>query len=210
MSVPYSEDAQVKLIESADQVTLYIDGGQAMQGWEQLLMWRSADLLCQCGSEFLEVGLGLGLSALRIAEHPNTQRHMVVEKYQEVIDLFYARHPRPPSTLEVVKADIFEYAFRLEPESLDGIFFDPYLSSKVSYDPRELWHEVMPRLVRSLRVGGAFVPYFATKPELRSPYYQFFDRVIVERHPYVAYSGTEYTPDNSGEAFIQCFIKMRP
>ena len=51
-------------------------------------MFASADLLCQHGSEFLEVGLGLGLSALRIAFNPRTRRHRVIEKYREVIDLF--------------------------------------------------------------------------------------------------------------------------
>ena len=75
------ENPAIELIEdTSGETTLYIDGGQAMQGWERDLMWRSADLLCTYGSSFLEVGLGLGLSALRIASHPSTRRHVVVEK----------------------------------------------------------------------------------------------------------------------------------
>ena len=131
MSSQYPEDAKIELVEKEGEVTLYIDGGQAMQAWERELMWRSADILCAWGSEYLEVGLGLGLSALRIAAHDHTRRHTVVEKYQQVIDLFYQRYPEPPANLQIVKADIFDFALTLEPESLDGIFFDPYLSKDV-------------------------------------------------------------------------------
>ena len=209
MGTSNSEDARIELVEDGGAVTLYIDGGQAMQAWEQDLMRRSAEMLCGFGSEFLEVGLGLGISALHIAGHPNTRRHRVVEKYQRVIDIFNERHSAAPATLEIVKADIFEYVYDLAPNSVDGIFFDPYLSTNVSYDLNVLWNEVLPRLVSALRTGGALVPYFAIKPELRWPYYLFFDRVVVERHAYVTYAGTEYTPGTSGEAFLQCFVKTR-
>jgi hypothetical protein len=95
------EDPDIRLIETPDEVTLLIDDEQAMQGWERELMYESADLLCGYGSRFLEVGLGLGLSALRIAENPATRHHVVLEKYQRVIDLFHERHPVLPPTLEI-------------------------------------------------------------------------------------------------------------
>ena len=70
---------EIKLVETPQgEVTLSINDGQAMQGWERQLMGESADMLCAFGSEFLEVGLGLGLSALKIANHSNTRRHTVV------------------------------------------------------------------------------------------------------------------------------------
>jgi predicted methyltransferase len=209
MKSQYPDEAKIELVEGDGETTLYIDGGQAMQAWERELMWRSADILCAWGSEYLEVGLGLGLSALRIAGHATTRRHIVVEKYQRVIDLFNERNPSPPASLQIVKADIFDFARSLAPESLDGVFFDPYLSKDVPYDMQKLWSDVLPAFVRALRVGGAFVPYFSTKPELRWPYYYYFDRIIVERHSYAAYRKTEYTPGESGDAFIQCFVKTR-
>lgn len=58
---------EIVLADHNGEITLYIDGNQAMQAWEHDLMVESADLLCQYGCEFLEVGLGLGISALRIA-----------------------------------------------------------------------------------------------------------------------------------------------
>src|SRR6188508_868505 len=91
---------RIELIESDREQTLLIDGGQAMQAWETDLMHRSADVLCGYGSRFLEVGLGLGISALRIAGASTTTQHTVVEKYARVIDFFNERHPDPPAALE--------------------------------------------------------------------------------------------------------------
>jgi spermidine synthase len=102
---PALQDPSIELVETdSGEVTLLIDGGQAMQAWERELMWEMADLLCGYGSEFLEVGLGLGISALRIASNPRTRRHVVVEKYEKVIELFTDRHPVLPPPLEIVHA----------------------------------------------------------------------------------------------------------
>lgn len=208
MSTRQPDQADVQLIEQGDEVTLLINGGQAMQAWETALMHESADMLCTFGSRFLEVGLGLGISALRIAGHPNTRQHTVVEKYEEVVDVFRSRHPSPPATLEIVRADFFDYVSSLAPEGLDGIFFDPFLPPAVEHD-EGLWAETVPLIVRALRVGGVCMPCFSTKPSLRWQFVKFFDRVIVERRAYTAYATTEYTPAVSGDAYIQCFIRCR-
>ena len=97
------ENPQIRLIEgNGNEVTLFIDDGQAMQGWETALMWESADILCKYGSQFLEVGLGLGISALRIAGNPATRHHTVIEKFSQVIELFRERNSSPPPALEIV------------------------------------------------------------------------------------------------------------
>ena len=204
------EDPQIELVEGAGgQVTLFINGEQAMQGWERDLMWESADILCTYGSQFLEVGLGLGFSSLRIAANPATRRHVVIEKYQRVIDLFRERHPSPPPALEIVQADFFEHVHTLEPASLDGIFFDPWLGSTPLPNADALWGEVVPLMVRALRPGGAVVPFFTMQPTLRPQFAPHFDRVIVERRAFTAYPDTGYAPAVSGHAFIQCFVKLR-
>jgi spermidine synthase len=200
---------EIKLVETEQgEVTLSINDGQSMQGWERELMQESAEILCAFGEEFLEVGLGLGLSALHIAGHPNTRKHTVIEIYQEVIDLFYARNPAPPPTLEIVRADFFSYVHALPPSSLDGVFFDPALPESL-WDDREFWNGLMPAIVRSLRPGGAFIPFFSTIPMLRWQYTHFFERIVVERRPFVAYPTTTYTASTSGDAYIQCFVKSR-
>jgi spermidine synthase len=199
---------KIELVEeNSGETTLYIDGRQAMQAWEVELMQESADMLCTYGSEFLEVGLGLGISALHIARHPNTRKHVVVEKYQRVIDLFYERHPAPPPTLEVRHADFVNLVPRLKPASLDGIFFDPYLPTAMRED-MAFWDKVVPLMIRTLRPGGVFLPCFTTRPVLN--FIDYFDRAIVERRSFTAYPTTEYTCyGTSGDALIQCYVKTR-
>lgn len=202
-------EPDIQLVRDNDEITLYIDGGQAMQGWEADLMRQSADILCTYGAEFLEVGLGLGISALHIAGNPGTRKHTVVEKYPRVIDLFRERHPSPPAALEIVQSDFFDYVYKLEPSSLDGIFFDPFFGGTSIWEDSAIWNEVMPRVVTALRPGGVFMPCFSTFPVLRQNCVPFFDRIIVERRSYRTYAGTNYTPAVSGDAFIQCFVRTR-
>jgi hypothetical protein len=189
----------------AGETSLLIEGDQAMQGWETNLMWESADLLCRFGTEFLEVGLGLGISALRIANNPTTRQHTVVEKYARVVEIF-EEHNCIPENLRIVCADFQDHAERLEPSSLDGVFFDPFLPQSQWDDPA-LWNRVMPLFLRALRTGGVFIPCFATRPVLKWQYVPFFDRVIVERRSFTIYESTNYAPQQSGDAFIQCFVK---
>ncbi|MER6913560.1 class I SAM-dependent methyltransferase [Streptomyces sp. NPDC000594] len=196
----------VELIETDGETTLSIGGEQAMQAWERDLMWAGADLLCRHGQDFYEVGLGLGLSALRIAENPATRSHTVLELFGEVEDLFRARHPDPPANLTIERGDFFQRVRSLPTAAFDGMFFDPALDMDVWTD-KDLWARTMPEVVRVLRPGGVFIPFFSTKPELRWQYVEHFSRIHVERHPYRAYDTTEYTYGTSGNAYIQCFSK---
>jgi spermidine synthase len=206
MSIHQPERPEIELIETDGEQTLLIDGGQAMQAWEVDLMHRSADLLSSYGSEFLEVGLGLGISALRIAGAPTTRRHVVVEKYAEVITLFRERHPDLPPALQIVHADIVHHVHTLTAGSLDGIFFDPYFPQGMLEDV-ELWNRLVPAMRRALRVGGVLIPFATTKPVLRWQFAPFFDRVICERRRFQAYPGTNYMTTKAGSAWIQTFIK---
>jgi len=206
MTTHQPERPRIELVERGDERTLLIDGGQAMQAWETDLMHRSADLLCGFGSDFLEVGLGLGISALRIASAPTTRRHVVVEKYGEVIALFQERHPELPPTLDIVHADIVQHVDGLTVGSLDGIFFDPYFP-KAMLDDIALWNRLVPALRRALRPGGALIPFATTRPTLRWQFAPFFDRVICERQTFRAYPGTNYMSKQDGSAWIQIFIR---
>ncbi|MGW7272528.1 class I SAM-dependent methyltransferase [Streptomyces sp. NPDC054864] len=197
---------EIELIDHDGELTLSIGGEQAMQAWERDLMWASADMLCGHGTDFYEVGLGLGLSALRIAENPATRSHRVLELFGEVEDLFREQHPKLPETLSIERGDFFQRVFDLDTESIDGMFFDPALDMEVWKDA-ELWRKTMPEVVRALRPGGVFIPFFSTKPELRWQYVEHFRTIRVERHPYTAYDTTEYTYGTSGDAYIQCFYK---
>ncbi len=201
-------EPEVQLVEENGETTLYVEGRQAMQAWEADLMRQSADILCTYGSEFLEVGLGLGISALHIAHHAATRHHTVVEKYPRVIELFRERNETPPA-LEIVQADFFDHVYALRPESLDGIFFDPFFGTSSIWDDPAIWNEAMPYVVSALRPGGVFLPCFSTLPVLRPNFVPFFDRIIIERRSFRTYESTNYTPSASGDAFIQCFVRTR-
>jgi predicted methyltransferase len=196
-------NASIEFVESAGETTLLIDGGQAMQGWEADLMRRSGDILCRYGSEFMEVGLGLGLSALHIAGQPTTRRHTVIKLYQPVIDHFLARTPALPASLRIVQGDFYAMLPALPPASVDGIFFDPDLPAEKRNDPA-FWNAVVPLMVALLRPGGVFVPCFTTHPYFL--FMPFFERAIIERRRYTAYPQTAYTVATSGHAFIQCYF----
>jgi predicted methyltransferase len=201
------ETPDIKLVETPEgEITLSINQGQSMQAWERELMEESADLLVQFGSDFMEAGLGLGLSALRIARHPGTRRHVVVEFYDEVIRLFSERCAGWPSSLKIVRGDFFEFIRSVPPSSLDGLFFDPALPDAIWSDA-PFWDGVVPLMARALRPGGALIPFFSTVPVLRWQYVPFFERVIVLPRPFTAYETTSYTSATSGRAYIQCFVK---
>jgi spermidine synthase len=196
-------NATIEFMESAGETTLLIDGGQAMQGWEADLMRRSGDVLCRYGSEFMEVGLGLGFSALHIASQPTTRHHTVIELHQAVIDHFLVQTPAPPATLEIVHGDFFLMLPTLPRASVDGIFFDPYLPATTRNDPA-FWNAVVPLMIALLRPGGVFVPCFTTQPYFL--FMPFFDHAVIERRHYTAYPQTAYTVATSGHAFIQCYF----
>lgn len=202
------QDPKIELHTSLEETTLYIDGVQAMQAWEKDLMEESADLLCQYGDTFLEVGLGLGLSGRRIASNPRTKSHTIVEKYQRVIDLFHqANSDVLPASLRIVHADILEYARTLELESYDGIFFDPELPSELNDSP-EAMEELLGNLTRSLRPGGVLIPFFTVQPTIKEKYLRHFDRALLLQRSFEAYSTTNYTDGVlKGKAYIQCFFK---
>jgi hypothetical protein len=204
MTAPEPND--VRFVRAPDGETLLIDGGQAMQAWEADLMRELADMLCEPGGDFLEVGLGFGYSALRIAGHPRTRSHLVLEKYQVVIDDFWHRHPEPPDTLRVECADVFEVVGALGSERFDGIFFDPALPMSVWRDAR-LWEGVMPSVRAALRPGGRFAPFFTTEPVLRAQFAPWFDEVSVHRRRFEAYEDTCYTHGRSGDAYLQVYRK---
>jgi predicted methyltransferase len=202
-------DSDVHLVTSTNgETTLYIEGSQAMQAWERGLMEEAANLICERGGDFLEVGLGLGISALCISRNPRTRSHIVFEISPKVIALFHQQNPELPGTLKIVQADFFTAIQNVPAASIDGLFFDPALPMPM-WDDENLWRQVMPWVVRCLRPGALFVPFFSTEPVLRKQYLPFFDEVRVVRRPFETYEDTMYTRSTSGNAYIQLFVRSQ-
>ncbi|MFG2134817.1 class I SAM-dependent methyltransferase [Streptomyces sp. NPDC048751] len=202
---PTAPDIAVKKSESGEK-TLYIDGSQAMQQWEAPLMRRSAEILCRGGGEFLECGLGFGLSAVAIAEQPNVKKHTVVEVYDEVIQDFKKSAPDLPDNLDIVRADFFEYIEKIPSGSIDGIMLDPWLPKDMR-DDADWWDTLMrEQITRVLAPGGRFMSFFVTEPKIEPRWEPYFDEVLIERHAYDSYATTSYLEGKPvGMAYLQCF-----
>jgi predicted methyltransferase len=202
---PVSPDIAVRSSQAGER-TLYIDGSQAMQEWESPLMQRSAELLCRKGGVYLECGLGFGFSALAIARQPKTQKHTVVEPYDEVIQEFRKTALDIPGNLEIVQADFFEYIESLPTNSVDGIMLDPWLPRKIR-DDADFWVKLMEdQITRVLAPGGQFMSFFVTEPKIEPRWEPYFDEVLIQRHSYESYSTTSYLQGRlKGTAYIQCF-----
>ena len=202
-----TNDEPVRLeVSPSGDTTLYIGQSQAMQAWERDLMEFSADLLVSFGPSLAEAGLGLGISTLRASSTPGVESHSVIEIHPEVIRLFRAAHPDLPSALHIVNADFFDWIEAVESSTLDGIFFDPALPVRVWKD-MSFWDRHMPAIARSLRPGGAFIPFFSTRPVIREQYLPYFAEIRCFPRPFRAYDNTIYTYQRSGLALVQCFIK---
>ncbi|SNY53572.1 class I SAM-dependent methyltransferase [Paractinoplanes atraurantiacus] len=200
-------DPDIALRRSGEgEVTLYIDGSQAMQGWEEPLMRRSAEILCRNGGSFLECGLGLGFSAIAIAEQPKTVKHTVIEVYPEVIEQFEQKHPDRPANLEIVRADFFEYIESVPTGTVDGLMLDPWLP-RAMRDDAAWWDNLMrTQITRILRPGGFFMSFFVTEPKIEPRWEPYFDEVLIERRPYAGYSTSSYLEGRpEGIAYLQCF-----
>ncbi|MCX4680641.1 class I SAM-dependent methyltransferase [Streptomyces sp. NBC_01433] len=178
-----------------------------MQEWEAPLMRRSAELLCREGGTYLECGLGFGLSALAIARQPKTERHTVVEAYDEVIKEFKKATPDLPGNMEIVHADFFEYIESIPTDSVDGIMFDPWLPREIRDDADWWVRLIKEQITRVLKPGGYFMSFFVTEPTIDPRWEPHFDQVLIERHAFEGYATTSYLMGKlSGAAYLQCYI----
>lgn len=198
-------DPPISLEERDGETTLLINGDQAMQAWEIDLMHAGADAMLEFGDEYLEVGLGLGLSALRIAER--ARQHTVIEVYSQVIDLFNERHPDAPESLKIVQGDFIDVVVDMPDAMFDGIFFDPAFE-KGAWEDVAFMQEAGKQMHRLLRPGGSFIPFFSTTLCLWEHWAPLFDRLDIRKMPYRAYPTTSYTVGGvEGTAWIHRYVK---
>ena len=206
------EDPEISLEVINGETTLTIAGRQAMQQWEYELMRRSAEIMCEGtiadtqSKNYLEAGLGLGISARHIGSHASTAQHTVIEKYAKVIQLYTQNFPVLPHRVKLIQDDFFRFIETAPSNYYDGIFFDPALPRPL-WDQEDFWQQVTAHMKRILKPAGRLMPFFSTTPEIRKQYRSHFSKVYVERHPFKAYGSTNYTHGLEGDAYIQCFIK---
>jgi len=95
--------------------------GQLMMSDTAMERKSNKEFIDKAKGRVLIAGLGLGLIIHNIIENPEVTEIVVVEKYQDVIDLVEPKFTHPK--LKVICADIFEYKPN-KGEKFDTIYFD--------------------------------------------------------------------------------------
>jgi len=109
--------------------TLKIEGHPVMEDWEDAYMKELSKVVCSNGGDILELGFGMGISAMYIQNH-KVSSHTIIEANEDVYKkLIYFSF----GTSEKIRPifgfwqDVVKF---IPDESFDGILFDTYPISK--------------------------------------------------------------------------------
>jgi protein arginine N-methyltransferase 2 len=95
-----------------------------MMDWEDPLMKKHAEVVCQDGGHIIEIGFGLGISANYIQQH-DIQSHTIIEIHDDVYELLLD-WAKDKENVIPIKGDWFDISNQLELHKYDGIFYDGY------------------------------------------------------------------------------------
>jgi len=95
-----------------------------MMDWEDPLMKKHAEVVCQDGGHILEIGFGLGISANYIQEE-DILSHTIIEINDDIYEILLEWSKDKPNVIPI-KGDWFELSDTLESDKYDGIFYDGY------------------------------------------------------------------------------------
>tara|TARA_R100001509_G_scaffold66502_1_gene36940 strand:- start:26573 stop:27142 length:570 start_codon:yes stop_codon:yes gene_type:complete len=114
-----------ELIFEEDKIYFLDSSGKqkhVMMSWEDSLMKKHADYICQNGGDILELGFGMGIAADYIQAN-NPASHTIVENHPQVIEKAKAWAVGKPN-VTIVEGDWFNKLSELS--TYDGIFADTY------------------------------------------------------------------------------------
>lgn len=123
-------------VHDGDYVRLIVNGDLMMSdtGMER---YTNKLFINKAKGRILIAGLGIGMLLENILDIPEVVEVVVIEKYQDVIDLVAPAFTSPK--LKIICADIFDYKMPKE-EKFDCIYFDiwPYISCDNLVEMRKL------------------------------------------------------------------------
>ena len=93
-----------------------------MMRWEDAIMKRHAEVVCENGGDILEIGFGMGMSAGYI-QAQNPKSHTIVEIHPQVIEKLEEWAADKPN-VNIVRGDWYEQLGNLD--VYDGIFYDAF------------------------------------------------------------------------------------
>lgn len=104
---------------------LIIQGHPVMESWESSYMEELASIASRNGGRVLELGFGMGISALFIQSH-DIETHVIVEANTDVFSALMQFAKESVHPIEAIHGFWQDATHALQDESIDGILFDTY------------------------------------------------------------------------------------
>ena len=95
---------------------------QVMMDWEDIVMKKSANYVCQNGGDILEIGFGMGIAANYIQANTITS-HTIVENHPQIIPKA-VEWANNKSNVTIVSQSWYDVKDSLG--QFDGVFYDTY------------------------------------------------------------------------------------
>lgn len=137
------------------------DNQIVMHDWEDLMMKKHAEVVCQNGGDILEIGFGMGISADYIQSHDITS-HTIIENDKKVYEKLLEWSKDKPN----VKTIFGDWITNLPEQKFDGIF-------------RDTWGELLGKKVFPLKIlkvckVGTIVTFFNNTNDKKTMYSETF------------------------------------
>ena len=125
---PEGFDKELKMYEWMKQEKFEFNKNSIMDGkdivmhdWEDRMMKKHAEVVCQNGGDILELGFGMGISAGHIQQQ-DIKSHTIIEKDKDVHKRLCKWAEDKPN-VKIIFGDWYD---NLPDEKFDGVFFDTY------------------------------------------------------------------------------------
>lgn len=97
-------------------------GLEVMMSWEDPLMKRHAEVVCENGGDILEIGFGMGIAADYI-QAQNPKSHTIVESHPQILEKL-KQWAADKTNVNIVEGKWYDLKEQLD--SYDGVFYDAF------------------------------------------------------------------------------------
>jgi hypothetical protein len=136
------------------------DNKTVMHRWEDPIMKRKSEWLCEQGGNILELGFGMGISANYIQSH-NIKLHTICEINPYVLEKLYIWAENKPNVI-VLEGDWFDRINDME--IYDGILFDTHNDKNITFFFTELIYKISRKNTRLTWWNNSPQAYGRKKP----------------------------------------------
>lgn len=95
-----------------------------MMKWEEPLMSKHSEIVCQNGGDILEIGFGMGLSANFIQSH-SINSHTIIEINPQIYEIA-SEWAKDKNNVTIIKGDWYSIMSSMDENTFDGVFYDGY------------------------------------------------------------------------------------